>query len=123
MKSIREIFLGTLIIFSGSTPTKANEELGVASFYSHKHHGKMVSGCNKLPKKYCRFNMHDLTAAHKYIKFGTIVKVINLRTKAFVNVIITDRGPFNSRIIDLSLEAAKRLHMVDKGKDFVKLIY
>jgi rare lipoprotein A len=55
-----------------------------------------------------RFNPHGLTAAHRTLKFGTKVRVTNLKTGKSVIVRINDRGPFiRGRIIDLALGAAK----------------
>lgn len=52
------------------------------------------------------FNMYLMTAAHKTLPFGTIVKVTNLANAKSIEVKINDRGPYGpGRIIDLS-EAA-----------------
>ena len=60
-----------------------------------------------------KFNMNELTAAHKSLPFGTKVLVTNLDNSKTVIVTITDRGPFvKGRIIDLSRAAAKRLDIV-----------
>ncbi len=60
--------------------------------------------------------MHELTAAHRSLPFGTVVRVTNLENGRTVRVRITDRGPFKKgRIIDLSYAAAKRLKMVEQG--------
>jgi rare lipoprotein A len=54
--------------------------------------------------------MHDLTAAHRTLPFGTQVRVTRRDTRARVEVRINDRGPFiQGRIIDLSYEAARRI--------------
>jgi len=60
--------------------------------------------------------MYKLTAAHKTLPFGTMVRVTNLRNGRHVVVRITDRGPFvKGRIIDLSYKAAQKLDMVKDG--------
>ncbi len=57
-----------------------------------------------------RMNPNLYTAAHKTLPFGTIVTVVNLRTKLRVRVRINDRGPFVAgRIIDLSRAAARAI--------------
>lgn len=62
------------------------------------------------------FDMYALTAAHKKLPFGTIVKVKNNDTGKAVVVRITDRGPFTKgRIIDLSFGAAHLVGMVRSG--------
>jgi rare lipoprotein A len=77
---------------------------GVASWYgyesgpSYRRNPKTANGES--------FNPAKLTAAHKTLPFGTRVKVTNLDNNKSVVVVINDRGPFNSRIIDLSKAAA-----------------
>jgi rare lipoprotein A len=57
------------------------------------------------------FSPVKLTAAHRTLPFGTMVRVTNLRNGRTVIVRINDRGPFNKgRIIDLSPAAARELH-------------
>ena len=63
-----------------------------------------------------KFDMWALTAAHKTLPFGTIVRVKNLENNKTVDVRINDRGPFKrGRIIDLSYEAARRLDFINNG--------
>ena len=67
--------------------------------------------------------MHQLTAAHPTLPFGTRVRVQSLSTHKFVTVRINDRAQVASgRIIDLSFEAARQLGMVSKGEDQVVLL-
>ena len=57
-----------------------------------------------------------LTAAHRSLPFGTLVRVTNLANGRRVVVVIDDRGPFlRGRVIDLSVAAARRLGMVRGG--------
>ena len=66
--------------------------------------------------------MHALTAAHRTLPFGTIVRVTHLKSGRSVDVRINDRGPFHSgRIIDLSYEAARKLGSVGRGTARVKV--
>ena len=63
-----------------------------------------------------RVNSGALTAAHKTLPFGTMVRVTNTRNNKSVVVRINDRGPHvRGRIIDLSREAAERLGMLRAG--------
>ena len=69
-----------------------------------------------------RFNPNGLTAAHRTLKFGTKVKVTNLRNGKSVVVRINDRGPFiRSRIIDVSMGAARRIGLTRAGVTKVKV--
>jgi rare lipoprotein A len=62
------------------------------------------------------YNMNDLTAAHRHLPFGTVVRVTNRVNGLSVEVRINDRGPYqDGRIIDLSSAAADILHMKKAG--------
>ena len=90
-------------------------ETGQASWYGKAHQGELTASGE-------RFDMHALTAAHRTLPFGTIVRVTHLKSGKSVNVRINDRGPFRGgRIIDLSYEAARRLGIVDRGTARVEL--
>ena len=88
---------------------------GVASWYGPGFHGRLTANGE-------RFDMNELTAAHKTLPFGTRVLVHNPRTGKEVVVRINDRGPFiKGRVIDLSKAAAKALGMKGRGHDAVVL--
>ncbi len=94
-------------------------ESGQASFYGagDGYHGKKTANGET-------FNKNKLTAAHKTLPFGTIVKVTNLSNGQTVKVRINDRGPFvKGRIIDLSKKAAMKIDMRTKGIAEVKIRY
>jgi rare lipoprotein A len=88
---------------------------GMASWYGSVLQGHLTASGR-------RFNMYELTAAHRTLPFGSLVKVTDLRNKRSVVVTITDRGVlFPERVIDLSYGAAKELQMVKMGVDPVRL--
>lgn len=88
---------------------------GKASYYAHRFHGRLTANGE-------RFNMHDLTAAHKSLPFGCMVRVTNLSNGKKVLVRINDRGPYiKGRIIDLSLKAAKEIDLLKKGVTNVRI--
>ena len=59
-----------------------------------------------------RVNSGALTAAHKTLPFGTMVRVTNNRTHKSVVVRINDRGPFvRGRVIDLTPAGAHAIGM------------
>ncbi len=64
-----------------------------------------------------RFDEHKLTAAHRRLPFGTIVRVTNEANGRCVDVRINDRGPWTvgNRIIDVSSSAADELDMKRSG--------
>lgn len=90
-------------------------ERGHASWYGGQFHGRRTaSGEN--------FNKYALTAAHKTLPFGTIVRVRSLKHGREVEVRINDRGPFaKGRVIDLSQAAAEALGLTATGVAEVSL--
>ena len=96
-------------------PAAATTESGLASYYADPYHGRPTASGE-------RFNMHELTAAHPRLKFGTMVRVTNTVNRRAVLVRINDRGPFVAgRVIDVSLAAAEELQMVQSGLATVTL--
>lgn len=86
-----------------------NTEVGKASWYGRKFHGRPTASGE-------RFDMRELTAAHRTLPFGTQVRVTNLENNRSVVVRINDRGPFvGDRIIDLSRAAARQISMIERG--------
>ncbi|YCH22608.1 septal ring lytic transglycosylase RlpA family protein [Pseudomonas sp. D1-3] len=94
--------------FGGGVPGDYRAE-GKASYYGKAHHGNRTASGE-------RFNQNALTAAHRTLPFGTMVKVTNLNNDRSVVVRINDRGPFaRGRIIDVSRKAAESLDMIRSG--------
>ena len=90
-------------------------ERGQASWYGKARHGQRTASGE-------HFDMHALTAAHRTLPFGTIVRVTNLSSGRSVNVRINDRGPSRrDRVIDLSYEAARKLGFVARGTARVEI--
>ncbi len=92
-------------------------EMGFASYYSDKLNGHATASGEA-------FNNSKLTAAHKKLPFGTMVKVTNTTNGKSVTVRVNDRGPFVAgRIIDLSKAAATAIGMVSAGIAKVIITY
>jgi rare lipoprotein A len=90
-------------------------EEGVASWYGGKFHGRLTSNGEI-------FDTNTMTAAHKELPFGSLVKVTDLDSGKSTVVRINDRGPFvEGRVIDLSRAAAEELDMVGRGVARVRL--
>jgi rare lipoprotein A len=88
---------------------------GIASYYGGKFHGRK-SASGEI------YHKDSLTAAHKILPFGTVVKVTNLKRNTSVIVRVTDRLPMSSkRQIDLSLAAASELGMLRDGLGTVRI--
>ncbi len=90
-------------------------ETGIASWYGIPYHGRRAANGEI-------YDMNQLTAAHRTLPFGSMVRVTSLTNGKAVTVRITDRGPFvDGRIIDLSREAARRIDMLGPGIMQVRL--
>ncbi len=99
------LVLTTLVVNGQNSFTQK----GVASYYADKFEGRLTANGEK-------YRHNKLTAAHKTLPFGTMVRVKNLENGLEVTVRINDRGPFvEGRVIDLSKSAAKKLGFLNQG--------
>jgi len=86
---------------AASSAKRWQDQFGIAATYSHK--GEKTANGE-------RSNSEDMTAAHRSLPFGTMVRVTNIQNGRSVLVRINDRGPFTrGRVIDLSPAAARAL--------------
>lgn len=93
----------------------AGPHTGQASYYSDKFHKEKTASGEHYDKT-------ALTAAHRTLPMGTVVRVTNLRNGRQVLLRINDRGPGKrSRIIDVSREGAVRLGMLKRGVANVRM--
>ncbi len=126
MKNGQLLLLCAALLFYSSCHSQVDccpEELvlgnilvGKASYYGPRFHGKTTANGEKMDK-------FDLTCAHKTLPFGTMLEVTNLANGKSVIVRVNDRGPYSgSRIIDISLEAAKKIKMIDRGVQRVQVM-
>lgn len=132
MRFVTKLYFGTILLtgfllaenlplgWAGSiaisTSTKTTvAETGIASYYADKYHGRTTASGEV-------FDTGKLTAAHRTLAFGTIVRVTHLASQRSVTVRINDRGPFvKDRVIDLSRAAARELQIEDAGLAKVKV--
>jgi rare lipoprotein A len=88
---------------------------GTASYYGRELAGNRTASGE-------RFNPNDLTAAHRTLPLGTRLRVTNVANGRSVIVRVNDRGPFvGRRLIDVSLGAAREIHMIGAGTAQVRL--
>ena len=86
-----------------------------ASWYGPKFHGKFTANGEV-------YDQMALTAAHKYLSFGTLLKITYTKNGKSVIVRINDRGPYiEGRELDLSKGAAIELGILAKGVARVKI--
>jgi peptidoglycan lytic transglycosylase len=91
------------------------KERGIASWYGDDFHG-WVTASGEI------YDMYTLTAAHRTLPLGTVVRVTNVVKGRQVTIRINDRGPYvKGRILDLSYKAAQELDMVRDGVSAVYL--
>ncbi len=108
-KTVKENIVNT------STVKYINRGTMKASWYGPKFHGKLTANGEI-------YDQMALTAAHKSLTFGTLLKVTNPRNGRSVIVRINDRGPYiQGRDLDLSKGAAIELGMLKKGVGRVKI--
>ncbi|MBE5073092.1 septal ring lytic transglycosylase RlpA family protein [Erythrobacteraceae bacterium E2-1 Yellow Sea] len=87
----------------------------MASFYGRRFAGRPTASGEA-------FDPTQLTAAHRTLPFGSLVRVTNPRNGRSVVVRINDRGPFHGRrVIDLSRAAAEEIGIVQSGHGRVEL--
>ena len=111
--SLTKLFvLSTLAISTITMPTIASAQSGIASVYSE---GPTATGERVVAS--------GMTAAHRTLPFGTMVRVTNTSNGRSVVVRINDRGPFvKGRIIDLTPGAAHAIGIAGLGAVTVDVV-
>ncbi|MBU0824491.1 MAG: septal ring lytic transglycosylase RlpA family protein [Alphaproteobacteria bacterium] len=88
---------------------------GIASYYGRELAGNRTASGE-------RFDPGQLTAAHRTLPFGSMVRVTNTANGDSVIVRINDRGPFaHGRVIDISHAAAREIGMHRSGTARVRM--
>ena len=97
------------------TQTSSWRQIGLASWYGQEFQGRTTANGE-------RFDMNELSCAHRTLPLGTWVRVTNLRNHKWVVLRVNDRGPVpETRIVDLSSAAAHLLGMHQQGIARVRL--
>jgi rare lipoprotein A len=87
----------------------------LASWYGIERQGKPTAS-GEL------FDKDRLTAAHRKLPLGTMVRVTNLKNRKSTLLRINDRGPGSPRrVIDVSWAAAKQLGFLEAGLTGVEI--
>ena len=82
---------------------------GKASYYGSEFNGRKTANGEI-------YDETAMTAAHRTLPFGTVLRVTNVRNRLSVIVRINDRGPFHpDRVLDLSKSAAEELDLIKFG--------
>jgi rare lipoprotein A len=105
---------GTKVTSKASKSVHTAYQVGNASWYGKSFHGRTTASGED-------FDMFELTAAHRQLPLGSMLKVTNLHNGKWVIVRVNDRGPFiKNRILDLSYGAARMLDF-HRGVEKVRL--
>lgn len=87
----------------------------MASWYGRQFHGRLTANGE-------RFNMHEMTAAHRTLPLNCVIRVTNKTNGKSVVLRVNDRGPFSgNRVLDVSYGASKALGFTDNGLTNVKI--
>jgi len=106
------VVLSSLVASTIAMPTIASAQSGIASVYSE---GPTATGERVVAS--------GMTAAHRTLPFGTMVRVTNTSNGSSVVVRINDRGPFvKGRIIDLTPGAAHAIGIAGLGSVTVDVV-
>ena len=106
------VVLSALVASTMAMPTIASAQSGIASVYSE---GPTATGERVVAS--------GMTAAHRTLPFGTMVRVTNTSNGRSVVVRINDRGPFvKGRIIDLTPGAAHAIGIAGLGAVTVDVV-
>lgn len=112
---MNKLYILIFCLFAPVLVSMGQSQTGKASFYADKFEGHPTASGEK-------YKHNKLTAAHKTLPFGTVVRVTNLANNSTVEVVINDRGPYvDGRVIDLSRSAAEKLGFINLGVTDVKL--
>ncbi len=86
-----------------------------ASWYGPRFHGGLTASGET-------YDQESFTVAHRYFRFGTLLRLTNQETEKSVMVRVNDRGPFSgSRGLDVSKAAARELDFLKKGVTTLKV--
>jgi rare lipoprotein A len=99
---------------AGGAAAGAQQE-GLASWYGAPYHGRATASGE-------RYDEEGLTAAHRALPFGTLIRVTNLANGRSLVLRVNDRGPYEpERIVDVTRRAARELGFLGAGSARVRL--
>ncbi len=112
---MRKLLFFSLFLLASFVVADKSVQTGKASYYADRFEGRKTASGEV-------FSQDELTAAHKTLAFGTLVRVTNLTNDSTVVVKINDRmGARSPHLIDLTKRAARQLDFLKKGVARVKV--
>ena len=103
--------------YSSNSNSKIRNDVivGISSWYGPNFHSKLTANGEV-------YDLYGVTAAHKTLPLGTVVRVTNIDNGKSIILRINDRGPYvGDRILDCSYGAALKLDFKDQGTANVKI--
>jgi rare lipoprotein A len=95
--------------------TPVYRETGVAGWYGKERQEKKTASGDA-------FDREGLSASHRTLPLGTVIRVTNLDNSKSIDVTISERGPFvKNRVLDLSYGAARELGFLADGTARVRI--
>ena len=108
---LRKLFVAALSV-SAVLPLQASA--ATCGYASHYGVGDGFNGRTTANGE--QFNAYGRTVAHKWLPFGTRLKVTNQNNGASIVVRVNDRGPYyGDRILDLSYGAFNQIASPSRG--------
>lgn len=90
-------------------------EVGMASWYGTVYNHRHAADGSV-------YDQDGMSAAHRTLPLGTLIRVTNLKNGKSAMMRVTDRGPFiPGRVLDLSVGAARKLGMIRAGVAKVRI--
>jgi rare lipoprotein A (peptidoglycan hydrolase) len=108
------VVLGSCLVGQARACSLSDGQTGVASWYGPGMQGNRTASGGT-------FDMWALTAAHPCLPMGTQILVTVMGTGRSLIVTVNDRLPSRSRILDLSVGAARALGIAGQGLAKVQL--
>jgi rare lipoprotein A len=110
----KSLLIAAFLLLSFSAFSINRTFYGKSSWYGGKFHGRTTASGEI-------YDMNKLTAAHRKLPFGTILKVINMDNGKSIQVKVNDRGPFvKGRVLDVSKKSAEELDFIKQGVANIK---
>ena len=106
---------GAVFLLSAAAVFAQSSETGIASYYGDQFDGHLTASGQP-------YDPNAMTAAHRTLRLGVRLEVVNLDNGKWTVVTVNDRGPFvKGRLIDLSKAAAEKLGMIASGTARVRI--
>ncbi len=109
------ILAAVALLLSAMSAFAQSSETGIASYYGDQFDGHLTASGQP-------YDPNAFTAAHRTLRLGVRLEVVNLDNGKWTVVTVNDRGPYvKGRLIDVSKAAAEKLGMIATGTARVRI--